>query len=161
MYVYDCICMFFLQVIENTGAHVAFALKILNGMPFLFAQNLNHMKYIYKRQNKQNKYMYMCCKYMYPMHIYMYIYIHIHMKAFILNSFGSFMTRTPKLGGNLKETVYSSVYIVVYIQSFYIVVHIVVHVYIYMTGARMGSQRQPKRLQRTHETWAMCHLSGP
>ena len=59
------------------------------------------------------------------------------------------------------ETVYSSVYIVVYIQSFYIVVYIVVHVYIYMTGARMGSQRQPTRLQRTHETWAMCHLSGP
>ena len=40
MSVYVCV---FLQVIENTGAHVAFALKILNGMPFLFAQNL----YIY------------------------------------------------------------------------------------------------------------------
>ena len=30
-----------------------------------------------------------------------------------------------------------------------------------LTSARMGSQRQPKRLQRTHKTWAMCHLSGP
>ena len=52
MSVYVCV---FLQVIENTGAHVAFALKILNGMPFLFAQNLyiyiykSHEVYIYIR----------------------------------------------------------------------------------------------------------------
>ena len=41
VYVHVNVYMFFLQVIENTGAHVAFSLKILNCMPFLFAQNLN------------------------------------------------------------------------------------------------------------------------
>ena len=93
---------------------------------------------------------------------YLHVYIYIHTYESVhFEQFWFIHDPTPKLGGNLKETVYSSVYIVVYIQSFYIVVHIVVHVYIYMTGARMGSQRQPKRLQRTHETWAMCHLRGP
>ena len=34
VYVHVNVYMYFLQVIENTGAHVAFPLKILNCMPF-------------------------------------------------------------------------------------------------------------------------------
>ena len=79
------------------------------------------------------------------------------MKVFILNNFVSFMTRTPKSERNLKDTVYSSAYIYSCIYSKFL--HSCSH--IYMTGARMGSQRKPKRFHRTHETWAMCHLSGP
>ena len=46
-------------------------------------------------------------------------------------------------------------------RCFFSVVFHLSFIHIYVTGARMGSQRLPKRLQRTHETWAMCHLSGP
>ena len=87
MYIHVYVCFFFLEVIENTGAHVAFSLKILNCMPFFVCTESKsgriHKIYIYI--NVYIPYMYLCIciicvanighvSYAY-LHVYTYIYI--------------------------------------------------------------------------------------